>query len=257
MKFTPSSLQKFFQFFDKNITESECNLLLQQKGNFSPSLFSFHHQYKIERWKHLFSYIPGITAVFLCNTGAFRASKKDSDIDLFVVTKNSLLWTSRVFLTLLLHFYKLRRHKNHIAGRFCLSFFATETGFQNLQSLEIEKNNDPYLAVWTATLEPLFGDRTDIKKYEKYTQWVQEYGLYPTQKWTPLKRSSFQKWAEKLSFLQRIEFLFLKILKPRTLKKKQQLSSSSGTIISENYLKFHDNDIRENIKNALEENFSL
>lgn len=57
---------------------------------------------KVSSYNTLFSYIPGISCICVCNSLAMNAAHANSDIDLFIITKKNRLWTARIFMTLLL-----------------------------------------------------------------------------------------------------------------------------------------------------------
>ena len=71
------------------------------------------------------SWIPGLRMVAICNSLSMYASDADSDIDLFVVTEKNRLWFVRILMTIVFQILGVRRHGNHVAKRFCLSFFST------------------------------------------------------------------------------------------------------------------------------------
>lgn len=248
MQFTPETLRRFFSLFQKEISEEEVTLLLEGRGKWNPTPESKKHEKKIEKYLWIFSLVPGLIAVFFCNTTAFRSADKNSDIDLFVVTENNQLWIARVFLTFLTHIFGVRRYGKNIAGRFCLSFFATRTGSFELENLQIEKGNDPYFAVWLATAECVFAEEDFLKTFQGKNSWIFSYKLNFTQTKTSKKSNFFQKCVGNILSKLGVEILLKIFLEKRAVKKMKQLKDSSGTIISQNYLKFHDKDIRKEIQ---------
>lgn len=242
MIFTKSTLQRFFQLFNKDLTQDEIQLLTTGKGQWNTNKSSKNHIQRIQQYAWAFRIIPGIKAVFFCNTTAFRSAQESSDIDLFVVCNNRSLWTTRMLLSICLHLLGVRRHGNKVAGRFCLSFFTTEQGAFHLQDLEIQKNNDPYLALWTATLECFVAEKGFLEQFQKHNDWIQKYNVHFTQQRTPLL-----PFFDSLYFLNFIEKNIKKIFLPTTQLQASQLQDLRGTIISDQYLKFHDNDIRWDI----------
>lgn len=59
------------------------------------------------------------------------------------------------------------------------------------------------------------------------------------------------KWFRFPSFLWIINELLKKIFLPKTLRHYEKLKKPYGIIISDNMLKFHNNDIRKQIKKEL------
>lgn len=257
MKFDQKLLKKFFQFFDKNLSEDEVGLLLNGNGEWNSSLSSLEHIKRIKKYQWIFRCVPGLKAAFFCNTTAFRSAKKSSDIDLFIVSDERLLWTTRMILTFFLHVLGVRRYGKKVAHRFCLSFFATEGGAISLSELQIQKGKDPYLVVWTATAECFIASHKFLKEYQKKNSWIEKYGLHFSQKIKPQKSFVFTDYiAEILAFL-RIEKILQMLLMPRTKKSASQLKDKRGTIISKKYLKFHNNDIRWDVRNTLLESIVI
>ncbi|MFH0820237.1 MAG: hypothetical protein V1908_00530 [Candidatus Peregrinibacteria bacterium] len=125
---------------------------------------------------NMMRHVPFIRLVAVCNNLAYDNVNEQSDIDLFVVTEPKHLWTARFFLTALLHFFGVRRYGDKVAGRFCLSFFVT-TEKLDVGELQI-KPEDPYLAYWTQTLAPFYGEATYEEFKNANTDWLRErYGL--------------------------------------------------------------------------------
>jgi len=253
--FTEKKLKAFFSLFQKDVTNSELSLFLEGKGNWNTHKETQNHLDKIKKYTWVFRCVPGLQAVFFCNTTAFRAVNKSSDIDVFIITDDKLLWTTRIFITLFTHILGVRRHGNKIASRFCLSFFATETGAFYLEDLQIQKNKDPYLAVWAASLECFVAQKNFIENFRSHNTWIKNYELHWTQNnikniKTPFFITNIFSILFKVLFIEKI--LYLLFFK-RTQKKAELLKHKSGTIISEIYLKFHNEDIRGEIYEKIKE----
>ncbi len=102
----------------------------------------------------LFSGIPFVRAVFVCNTLAFNAADEDSDIDVLIVASFGKMWIARLWTTLVLSFHQLRRTKKKIANRICLSFYLADRSL-NLSKFKIAAD-DIYLSYWLRTLIPVY-----------------------------------------------------------------------------------------------------
>lgn len=251
MKFTPELLRRFFSFFKKELREDEVQLLLTGKGKWFPTWESKRHEKKIEKYLWIFSFIPGLVAVFFCNTTAFRSADEYSDIDLFIVSEDKQLWITRVFTTLFTHVLGIRRHGKYVAERWCLSFFASKTGAFELEKLQIEAGNDSYLAVWLATAECVFAQANFLETFQEKNNWIYAYGLTFTQNRKPQNSNCIQQFIGNGIAKIGGEKLLKILLEKRAKKKMQNLKDSSGTIISDTYLKFHDKDIRKEIQKYL------
>ncbi len=247
MQFTNSNIIKFFSLFKKKLDTVKTDVFLKS-WKIKLNNESKKHCRIVEKHSFIWKFIPWIKAVFICNTTAFGSANTNSDIDLFIITKNNSLWICRIFTTIFIHLLWIRRHWNKIANRFCLSFFATEQGSYELENLEIEKNNDPYLAIWTATLIPIFWNKKYLNTFYQKNNWIEKYNLF-TKKWIINIKSKDALQCVSTNSL--LEILFKKIFIPKTIKKYNLLKDKTWTIISDKYLKFHDNDIRKQIKNEL------
>jgi len=193
---------------------------------------TFRHQ--IALW--LFWVFPQILLVALCNSRAMGEEDKNSDIDLFIITKKWQLWTSRFLVTCISSILGIRRWNTHglikwspeyiktTKDRFCLSFFITEEAM-NLDTIRIE--NDIYLDKWVETLVPLADKGNILKRF------------WEANKKPPIIHSSL--------FIRHsiIEIIIKSFWLPRTLRTYQKLGKPWWVIISDAMLKFHDNDQRK------------
>lgn len=205
---------------------------------------------KVKKYAWLFRLVPFIRMVAVCNTLAFDAGKKDSDIDLFIVTARNRMFTTRLFLTFLCHIFGVRRHGDKISNRFCLSFFVSE---ENLDlSPVLIKPLDIYMLFWMRSLKILFGG-------DMLTDFFGENSWY--RRYFPDAPGAHFKFLQRKSFLDAVGGFFEKVLRgslgnilekalenwqlKRAGAKMALLDNSSGTVISHTMLKFHDNDKRE------------
>ena len=91
-----------------------------------------------------------------------NAANENSDIDLFIITKNNRIWTSRIFLTLILSLLGQRKTAKKHAGKFCLSFFITEN---HLRLEDIAIKDDIYLRYWIETLVPIVNKNNIFERF--------------------------------------------------------------------------------------------
>lgn len=207
---------------------------------------------KIWFFLRILKYVPFLRLVNVCNTLAFNYADKDSDIDLFIVTTPRRLWTTRLLVTFLLQILGVRRHHDKIAGRFCLSFWCTEEAL-NLEKIQIAPS-DPHFVFWILAQQPVL-DNTNLYKNFIQTnhQWIKaKYGLNQPQKFNaPVYHSNFlTHLGEYLLQGKWGDFVERKIrgkLKPRAKKKAALATSEASLIISDQMLKFHNRDTRQEI----------
>ena len=254
-------LEKFFLLFDKKISDKEKKFLLKWEifWDLEKNISSKIYLEKFSKYKFLFSICPFIKWIFIWNTIAFWSAKGSSDIDLFIVLENWKIWTWRLLLSFLLQIFWVRRHWKKTKWRFCLSFFASEKWAFELANIQIEKNKDIYLAIWTTTLIPVFWDKKFFEEFFENNKWVENYGLSDpgvgfqrNLNKNIINKNIFIRdpgvgFLEKILNFNFIENFLRKILKLRSENKKNKIKNNYWIIISEDYLKFHDNDKRKEI----------
>ncbi|PIR75035.1 MAG: hypothetical protein CO030_03040 [Candidatus Magasanikbacteria bacterium CG_4_9_14_0_2_um_filter_42_11] len=118
-------------------------------------------------------WIPFFEAMFVCNTVASASASEDSDIDVFIVIRQGRLWITRLLITLTLSLYRMRRHKEHVANKICLSFYVTDAHL-NLSDVTIDEP-DIYMAYWIAQLIPIYDPKNIRAKILKENSWVKTY----------------------------------------------------------------------------------
>lgn len=190
--------------------------------------------------------IPFVRMAAVCNNLAYDNTDEGSDIDLFVVTEPGHVWTARFFLTAALHFFGVRRHGKKTAGRFCLSFFVTTENL-DMGPLQIEPE-DPYLAYWTKTLTPVYGETVYADFQKQNAGWLKRsYGLvfsdFPRRHLYCLKESLFKHFLERI-FGNWFETLLQKTLKKKTLAAQAKLGPAANVVVTDSMLKFHNHDRR-------------
>ena len=126
-------------------------------------------------------YINGVKMVAICNNIFY---KKESDIDFFIITSPNRIWLTRLLVTLIIHFYGLRRYDKKIADKICLSFYISENKM-NLKDITLK--SDPYFYIWLANLYPLYissqssAERLRRERFDCYkiflmeNSWIKKY----------------------------------------------------------------------------------
>lgn len=201
---------------------------------------------KVRRYQKIFSYIPWVRALCVCNSLAMNACHLESDIDLFIIAERNRLWTARIYLTLLTTLLGLRKTKHKHAGTFCLSFFVS---LDEKKFSHIAIENDIYFAYWYETLVPI------INKNKSYELFLTENNL--PMSWFEYTRTEYIKKQEWLilKLLKSIwdiqETILKKIFLPKTLKSYEKLGKPFWVIITDSMLKFHNHDKRKKIRDTL------
>lgn len=193
---------------------------------------------------------PWILFVGIGNSLSMNTCHKDSDIDLFIITKQKRLWFVRFFVTLYFFLLWQRKTEKKHAWKFCLSFFITEESM-NFEKISLEK--DIYLFFRILHMKPLI-DIND--SYEKFILENKKWCNFDTfaeiiennKNYILIKKDKKNKnWI----FWNLIEKIIKKIWFPKTLRSSQRLWSPFWLIIDENMLKFHNDDKRKIIKDSI------
>lgn len=186
---------------------------------------------RAEKFCRILVRLPGIRRVWVCNSLSMNAADGGSDIDLFVETASGMLWIGRVATTLFFSLLGVRRHGEYVKGRFCLSFFAVE----NADLGKVAIDDDAYLYEWAKRLVPVDGKGLSENPPAQGNNSNRE-------------RPSRLAWAAERTF----KALFLR----RTLREYERLGKPWGIVISDEFLKFHPEDrrieIREEVRKRLE-----
>lgn len=196
---------------------------------------------KVQKYQKIISSAPGVLCVCVWNSLAMNAAHKNSDIDLFIITSPKRIWTSRIYLTLLLTILRQRKTAKKHAGKFCLSFFITENHL-DLSPIAIE--NDIYLSYWIKTLIPIVNKQETFERFQAMNSSGGKLEVNHAQKNIPKHQFLTQLW-------DKCEKLLQKIFLPRTKKSFQKLWKPFWVIISDDILKFHDTDRRKEIRDII------
>ena len=212
---------------------------------------------KVARWRWIFSLCPFVRLTCVCNSLPISDVREDSDIDVFVVTQPGHLFTSRLFLTVLTSLFGVRRHGRKVRARFCLSFYVTEEAL-DLSGLALRDSDgavfDPYLAFWMRSLEPIAGSYAVYEQLlEKNRYWLSAYfksdvkrkRYFRTRQGVLALAHRFFEWILRSD---RVERWCREQQWGRALEKYQKLADKSGTVISDQMLKFHDHDARQEVR---------
>lgn len=227
------------------------------------------HNLAQKRWKKLrriatiLQIIPNLKMFAACNTLVLNDIKEDSDIDVFVIVKDRRMWQTRFFITALVYLLGQWRHKDNIANKICLSFYASDKKM-NLERLA-KKPYDPMLVYWVTFVYPLL-DRGAYDQFMKENKWVRKY-LPNFIKYNPniLERrvdniyifDILRRLSEAI-LNTRLGDYFEKIFKKIQENKMKQGNSwkrdDTDVVITDQMLKFHEKDRRDYFRKVYEEN---
>ncbi len=214
-----------------------------------------------------------------------NAADGDSDIDLFIETAPGMLWTGRVMATLFFSALGARRHGKYVKGRFCLSFFAVENA--DLGKVAIE--NDAYLYEWARRLVSVDGkgpeegvpDNSPVQENQSERHGTGSShenvldrresddsnevlapvcGLFSSADDRRFRPRTFSNGElsgtvsnpeRPSAFAQAVESVLKALFLPKTLREYERLGKPWGIVISDEFLKFHPEDRRIEIREAV------
>jgi hypothetical protein len=205
---------------------------------------------RAQKYTTKLSWIPGIKMVAVVNSLSMYATHQDSDIDLFIITQKNRIWIVRFLVTLTFLFFWVWRRWQDIAGNFCLSFFVTEDA---LELQEIAISDDIYLYFWIYYMKPLLSYDGMYEKFLEKNPWVEVDNLQRNENIKYLLQKEEQSYGKKdilLWFFDTLETVLRYFGMKKAYASYRKKGEPSGVILSHDILKFHDQDRREEIRDA-------
>lgn len=124
---------------------------------------------KLKKFLPVFILCPYTRAVFLGGSTALGTSRPESDIDLFIVSKNNRVWLNKFFMTIFLSLIGERRTKKNLADKFCLNIFLSNKN-------PILPHMDKIGAIFYKNLLPAWSENeNEIKKFWETNSWIKNY----------------------------------------------------------------------------------
>ncbi len=185
--------------------------------------------------KNIFSALPFIQFIGICNSLGYKNASEKSDIDLFIITKPNYIWLTRLITLSFLSLFNLRPKQHNRTNKICLCFFINDQNL-NIKHLTIS-NNDIYLIYWIQNLYPLLNRNDTYNKFIKANAWIKQRALNNVSDSIPSQTQLKLNWIEKLA--KEFQMFIL----PSRLK--SLANQNSDVVLSDNVLKFHDNDRRK------------
>lgn len=213
-----------------------------------------------KRSSDILSFVPFVEMIAICNDAAYFNAPAESDIDFFIVAKPKRIWTVRFLCVAALSIFNLWRHGKKIKNRICLSFFVTDDNL-NIESFSYE--NDILLKYWTPSHFPLFSKNDSYQKFLVNNPWIKKdfpnyFENIPSPK-IKIKQKKFQAILEKILHKRSGNAFekFLKFLQLKIMRKTAPWQKEKDVMISDQILKFHENDRRKYFKNIFESKTKL
>ncbi len=196
---------------------------------------------RIRKYAGFARHLPFVRSVVLLGSQAMGRQKKDSDIDLFVITDPDHIGIARTFLTVYFQVLGVRRHGNKIANRFCLNHYLASP-----RALVSDRNL--FTAYEYIKHRPLVYGHVFFE-FLNNNPWVYSFfpNAKPTAKPTSIRTSGLQAFLEKL-FNNKVGVWLEKKLLDTQLKR---IKEGRFTISNQIELSFHP----DNRKGELFKNF--
>lgn len=176
----------------------------QSRRNPSQQLFQ-----KAKHLAHKLSIFPSVMGVFLTGSLAVGNAHAGDDIDLLIITKPGLLWTTRLFLTLYTTILGLRRTpgSTSIKGKLCLNLYLTT----NSLAIPTSKHS-LYTAYELIQVVPLYDPHRIHPQLLRSNTWISDYlPNYLVPRSTPAiyhePSTTYQKIFEKIAYT--LQYLYM------------------------------------------------
>ncbi|MBI4256767.1 hypothetical protein HY626_01780 [Candidatus Uhrbacteria bacterium] len=204
----------------------------------------------LRRAAHYFSLLPGVRSVAAGNTLAWWSTTKDSDIDLYIVTRPGHIWSSRFWLVV--PFLLLGRRPSRGGSSldpFCFSFFST-TQYLNFEELCLPR--DYYMAFWVRSLVPIFDRDGNLVTLQSENRWVSR--SLPNAHPRVSHHRHIPRRVLRIPLQWKFaEPFFRSIQRNRLPDHLRELANlDSRVVVTDDVLKFHDNDRREKYRDTFE-----
>lgn len=120
----------------------------------------------------LLSTIQTIQFIGLSGALASDCVTPGDDIDFFIITKKSTLWSTRLYALLLFEQQGLRRSRGDVIGKdkICLNMFISDDAMAFPQ-----KRHEIYTAMEIAQMVPLFSRKKTYEMFIEKNAWIQNY----------------------------------------------------------------------------------
>jgi predicted nucleotidyltransferase len=148
-------------------------------------------------YSNLLSMIPGVKMVSLTGSVAMQNASADDDIDLFIITRKNMLWTTRliaVCITKILGIKRERRSRKN-KNKMCLNMFLDE------RDMELSEKN-LYTAHEIVQMKILYDEHKVFEDFMNKNLWIRDF--FPKLYVKKRNNRRSKKWFEPLFFSERI-----------------------------------------------------
>lgn len=212
---------------------------------------------RVMRGGSLMRWAPFIEWIAVCNRLALDNTTPSSDIDLLISVRNDRIWMARLLVTAMMSVLRFRRHGQKIAGRICLSFYVTPAAY-DFRTHAVGRD-DVHFRYWAAQLVPIYGQSSFDRFWDCNVDWIQEMVPHARRpRVAPHHRlRDARPWIRRVcevllmgrmgTFMERILGGVQRWWMDRARIRRTgtvEIPATSGVVISEQMLKFHERDRR-------------
>jgi hypothetical protein len=214
---------------------------------------------KVKKIAWLFKLIPYIKMIGVCNSLSYSNASAESDLDLFIVTAQNRIWTTRFLCTILMKILNLRPTDTNSTNKICLSFFVDEDNL-NMEKFQIFPDKpDIYLIYWISQLLPLYDQDNIYDDFWQANNWIKQYLQNAEKQIINNRRKVLPKHQEVIPSsyqVDKIEILAKKIqLWLLNDKLRILMNKSTKVVINDGVLKLYSTDNREKYYTQWLDNF--
>lgn len=215
----------------------------------------------------IFKLVPWIKMIAVSNIIGAHNLKKESDIDLFIITEPGRVWVTRFFCVVITKILRLRPKEGNARNKICLSFFISVEAM-DLRGLMLKDKitdssapdiSDIYFIYWLTGLVSIYDANNTYEKFIEANSWIKEY----LPNWQPAEVNYRRNAGQGFSWFYRdavdmiigglekeLKKIQLKIM-PETLK--SIMNKDTRVVVNNQILKLYANDRRAEYRDRLKE----
>ncbi len=202
---------------------------------------------KAKRFIKYLRHLGGVRGVAISNTLALHHSRRDADIDIFIITRFGKIWSTRFWSLLPLYIFGERPTPKLTRDKFCLSFWVDEKSL-DISPWKLER--DIYYIYWLATLMPIY-DQGVFNKFWQENKWINKFLPNFSLPETNARLKVNKSWFLPMTGERLFKSAQINIM-PQELKALGE-SDSSAVVIIDGVLKFHPTDRRKDFQTRFEQ----
>ncbi len=165
------------------------NIISERLTNYA---YGLQRERRSRRFAWFLRYIPFVRGAAIGGSQAMGQQTAESDIDLFIITDESRIWTARTLVSAFFQMFGVRRHHEKIANRFCLNHYVAGPR-------EVSDERDIYNAMEYLRLRGIIYSENVAEFVNKNSKWISQW--FPEAQaipGKPARQSKIQKFFEAI-----------------------------------------------------------